>query len=128
MKTLKLFNAVIEKTTNKNAYISSNGFVIEASAIWAKDHIIDFYNNEKLNGNDLNKTFHKSWEVIKNSSREQLFTEQIKHYISTYGSDFKDEIYIPNEVLKTPSLKLTYKVVKAISTEKMTEKCLALLI
>ncbi|AYN01896.1 hypothetical protein EAG08_17770 [Chryseobacterium sp. 3008163] len=82
---------------------------------------------EKLNGNDLNKTFHKSWQKIKDSTRFQLLIEQINHYISTYGSNFQNEIYIPNEVLNVPDLKLTFKVIKAYSIEEMQEKCLSLL-
>ncbi|MFN1217727.1 hypothetical protein ACKW6Q_12240 [Chryseobacterium kwangjuense] len=127
MKTLQLFNAVLAKSTGNEAFVSDKGFVIEADAVWAKDQIIRFYAKEKLNGNDLNKTFHKSWQKIKESTRFELLIEQLKHYISTYGSNFQDEIYIPDEVLNVPNTKLTFKVIKAYSAEEMTEKCLSLL-
>lgn len=127
MKTLKLFNAVIAKNSNDNPFISEQGFIIEPSAIWAKERIINYYTSEQLSGNDLNKTFHKSWKKIKESSRFELLIEQIRHYISTYGSNFRDEIYIPNEILDIPDLKLTYKVIKGYTVEEMTDKCLSLL-
>lgn len=127
MKTLKLFNAVIAKESTEKPFVSDQGFVIEPNALWAKSEIINYFRKEKLDGNDLNKTFHKSWEKIKNSSRFELYLEQIRHYISTYGSHFQDEIYIPYEVLNVPDLKITFKVVKAYSKEILTEKCLALL-
>jgi len=127
MNTLKLFNAVIAKESTEKPFVSEEGFIIEPSALWAKDRILEFYLKEKLNGNDLNKTFHKSWTKIKNSSRFELFVEQILHYISTYGSDFQDEIYIPDEVLNVPDLKLSYRVIRAYSKEEMTDKCLSLL-
>jgi len=127
MKTLKMFNAVIAKKEDAKPFISELGFVIEPNALWAKQRIIDYYTREQLNGNDLNKTFHKSWKKIKESSRFELMVEQILHYISTYGSDFNDEIYIPEELLYVPKLKLNYKVIKAYSKKKMTKKCLALL-
>lgn len=127
MKTLKLFNAVIAKESKEKPFISDDGFVIEPKAIWAKDRILQYYLKEKLDGNDLNKTFHKSWAKIKNSSRCELFIEQIMHYISTYGSDFKDEIYIPNEILNFPETKITYKVIRAYTVSEMTNKCLSLL-
>ncbi|MCK9417023.1 hypothetical protein M0Q97_10225, partial [Candidatus Dojkabacteria bacterium] len=128
MKTLKLFNAVLSKDTKENAYISSDyGFIIEPNAIWAKDQILNYFKKEKLSGNDLNKSFHKSWEKIKNSSRFELLLEQITHYMSTYGSNFQDEVYIPDEILNVPDLKLSYKVIKAYSKEEMTNKCLSLL-
>lgn len=127
MKTLKLFNAVLSKESHKSPFISEQGFIIESNAVWAQDRIINYYTREQLNGNELNKTFHKSWKKIKTSTRYELFVEQIKHYISTYGSDFKDEIYIPEEILEIPDVKITYKVIKAYTKEEMTEKCLALL-
>ena len=127
MKTLKLFNAVIAKKENEKPYVSELGFIIEPKAIWAKQRIVDYYTREQLNGNDLNKTFHKSWQKIKESTRFELMVEQILHYISTYGSDFNDEIYIPEELLYIPKLKLNYKVIKAYSKKKMTKKCLSLL-
>lgn len=127
MKTLKLFNAVLAKKSNEKPFISDEGFIIESDALWAKKEIISYYSKEKLNGNDLNKTFHRSWQKIKESSRIELLIEQINHYISTYGSDFQNEIYIPKEVLNVPDLKLTFKVIKAYTQEEMQEKCLSLL-
>ena len=127
MKTLKLFNAVISKESDSNPYISDMGFIIEPNAIWAKDLIVDYYTREQLSGNDLNKTFHKSWKKIKTTCRIELLLEQIQHYLSTYGSGFKDEVYIPNEVLDVPDTKLVFKVVKAYTKDEFIEKCLALL-
>jgi len=127
MKTLQLFNAVLAKESDSKAFISEDGFVIESNAVWAKKEIISYYAKEKLNGNDLNKTFHKSWQKIKESSRTELLFEQIKHYISTYGSNFQNEIYIPAEVLNVPDVKLNFKVIKAYTAEEMTEKCLSIL-
>ncbi|WP_175622821.1 hypothetical protein [Chryseobacterium schmidteae] len=127
MKTLKLFNAVLARKFNEKPFISDEGFIIESDAHWAKKEIISYYSKEKLNGNDLNKTFHKSWQKIKESSRIELLIEQINHYISTYGSDFQNEIYIPKEILNVPDLKLTFKVIKAYTQEEMQEKCLSLL-
>lgn len=128
MKTLELFNAVIAKQTVVDTpFISDSGFVITPGALWASDKIIDYYHREQLNGNDLNKTFHKSWEVIKTSPRYVLYLKQIQHYMSTYGSDFKDEIYIPDEVLDLPNVKLKYKVIRAYTEAEMLEKCLGLL-
>ncbi|WP_250253348.1 hypothetical protein [Chryseobacterium sp. Marseille-Q3244] len=127
MKTLQLFNAVLTKKSDETPFISNEGFIIESDALWAKKEIISYYAKEKLNGNDLNKTFHKSWEKIKNTSRIELFFEQIQHYISTYGSNFHSEIYIPQEILNVPDVKMIFKVIKAYTVEEMQEKCLSLL-
>lgn len=127
MKTLQLFNAVLAQISDQKPFISDDGFIIEPDATWAQKEIISYYSKQKLNGKDLNKTFHKSWKKIKESSRIELLTEQINHYISTYGSHFQDEIYIPNEVLNIPDLKLAFKVIKAYTQEELQEKCLSLL-
>lgn len=128
MKTLKLFNAVVAKATEElKPFVSEEGFIIEPNALWAKDRIIHYYTQEKLGGNDLNKTFHKSWKKIKDSTRFELLVHQIMHYITTYGSDFQAEMYIPQELLDVPDLKLTYKVIKAYTYGEMITKCLDLL-
>jgi len=128
MKTLKLFNAVLAKPSEEvNPFISEEGFIIAPQAMWAKSRITKFYLKEKLDGNDLNKTFHKSWKKIKDSSRFELLIDQILHYISTYGSDFRDEIYIPNEVLNVPDIKLKYKVIRALTKDEMIAECFLML-
>lgn len=128
MKTLELFNAVVAKPSKSSIpVVSEDGFIISPSAVWAKDRILTFYAEQKLSGNELNKTFHKSFAKVRDSSRFELFMEQILHYASTYGSDFKDEMYIPDEVLEVPDLKLTFKVVKALSADELVEKCLNML-
>lgn len=126
MKTLKLFNAVISKKGTE-FHVSDQGFIVEPNAMWTKDRIVNYYTREKLNGNDLNKTFHKSWKKIKESSRFELFVDQIIHYLSTYGTNFESEVYIPDEVLEVPDLNLSYKVIRAYTEEEMTTKCLGML-
>ena len=127
MKTLKLFNAVLYKDTNSKPFISKEGFIISSGAIWSKDEIVRHLLNEKLSGNDLNKTFHKSWKTIQESSRFELLQHQILHYISTYGSDFKDEVYIPSEVLDLEGTTLKYKVINSYTREEFIDKALGLL-
>lgn len=127
MKTLKLFNAVLHKDTNSKPFISKEGFIISSGAIWSKDEIVRHLLNEKLSGNDLNKTFHKSWKTIQESSRFELLQHQILHYISTYGSDFKDEVYIPSEVLDLEGTTLKYKVINSYTREEFIDKALGLL-
>jgi len=130
MKSLQLFNSVISKKSKTNLPFISNelGIIILPEAVYAKDEIIKYYENEKLSGNDLNKTFHKSWKTIKESSNFELTVHQIMHYITGYGTNFEGELYIPNEVLNVPEVNtLKYKVIKGISNEEMTLKCLILL-
>jgi hypothetical protein len=128
MKTLKLFNAVLAKESKgKNPYVAANeGYIIEPGALYAQDRILAYYAKESLDGNDLNKTFHKSWDIIRKSTRGELAIAQILHYISGYGSKFTEELYIPEETINVP-VKITFKVIKAYTKEELTEKCLNLL-
>lgn len=128
MKTLELFNAVVAKESNNPlVHLSDDGYIIEPNALWAKDQITSYYDAQKLSGNDLNKTFYKSWEKVQNSSRYELYLDQIMHYFSTYGSDFQEEAYYPEGIAEVPDVKLTFKVIKAYSVKEMTEKCLDML-
>jgi len=128
METLKLFNAVIANDSDEALpYISKDGYIIMPNAMWAKDKIAKYWEQQKLDGVDLNKTFHKSWEKILTSSRWELFIEQVTHYMSTYGSNFTDEAYIPNEVVSIPGVKVIFKVFRGYSKEELIEKCLTLL-
>jgi len=128
MKTLKLFNAVLAKDSKKSPHVfEEDGYIITPEALWCKDDIISYYKRKSLNGDALNLSFYKSWEKVRNSSRYELYLDQIKHYMSTYGSDFKDEIYIPEGVIDVPDVKIVFKVIKAYTKEEMTEKCLDLL-
>ncbi|WP_295199871.1 hypothetical protein [uncultured Chryseobacterium sp.] len=127
MKTLRLFNAVLAKESDAEAFISEDGYIIEPGAVWARREIISHYTKEKLNGNDLNRTFYKSWQKIRESTRFELLLDQIRHYISTYGSHFQSEMYIPAGLLNVPDVKLNFKVIKGYTPSEMTEKCLSLL-
>lgn len=127
MKTLQLFNAVLAKKSKSGPAVLKAGYIISKDASWAQKEIIEYYRKEALAGNDLNKTFHKSWSVIKNSTREELALQQILHYASTYGTGFEGEIYIPEEVLKVPGMKLAFKVIRAYTKEEMVAKALGML-
>lgn len=132
MNSLKLFNAVLESNIKgaEPPYIDNNlGLIIEQDALWAKDQIIDYYKKEKLAGNELNQTFHKSWQVIENDDKFAILVEQLKHYISAaFIHDPEDELHIPGEYLDVPGVKeLTYKVIKAYTKEDLAERGLDLL-
>ena len=91
--------------------------------------------NIGISGEEINSSFHKSWQKIKTASLEQLVTEQIIHYFTTYGLENmgiynKDFVYIPSEELKIPDvvkeeIKLT--IIKGYTKEELKNKLLELL-
>jgi hypothetical protein len=129
MKTLSLFNAVVAKApkSKSNTVDLEFGLVIDSSADWAHSHIVKYYRDQKLSGNDLNKSFHKSFQKVQSSSRAELLADQIRHYCSTYGTNFEGEIYIPDEILEIPEAKLSFRVVRGLTKEEIISKCLTML-
>ena len=127
MKSLELFNAVLKKDENTKGCHTDAGLFITPGAMSSKYRIINYYHRQKLSGDDINKTFHKSWKKIQESSRRELLEAQILHYLSTYGSNFQDEIYIPDEKLDIKGLTLKFKVIKSYTKAEMINKCLSML-
>ena len=128
---LDLFGAVLagEEKPDDHARTVPYGIVIEASANYARKRILARLSSAKLDAKQLNATFHKSWKVIRDTSREELFIHQILHYLTTYGTDFtSDFVYFPAEELQLPDVgKLPIRVIRGLSHEELVEKCLEML-
>ena len=73
-----------------------------------------------------NSTFYKTWNDVKNKSRFELFVDQVLHYMTTYGTDFSEEAYIPNVNPEEPAWN-TYKVISPITYDDLYTKCLGML-
>lgn len=114
--TLRLFNAVqVESRQNRNipqaVYERTirNGYVLDPSILPEDDILEAIERVVGLSGEKANAAFHKSWSVVQNASMESLITQQIIHYITTYGFERlgiyrEDAVYIPREVLDLPNL------------------------
>lgn len=113
---------------SKNVYDSQNGNLLQETVA----EIRDIYG---LSGEQLNASFHKSWEKIRSSSLEQLYAEQLAHYITTYGFQAlgvynEDSVYFPTEELNIPEIeedKIILKVFKGITKKEIKEKLSSLL-
>ena len=148
--TIRLFNAlpVIEKVRVYPAkYFSTpllrktlqKGFILAPEIINGysdMDHIISLIETELgLSGEEINATFHKSWDKIRNASMFQLVMEQIIHYITTYGFEalgIYDEstVYIPAEKLEIPGLELDnlhITVIRGLTPDELKERLMKLL-
>ena len=105
------------------------GVFVTDSAAYTFDVILQYFDENQLDAEQLNATFHKSWKVIQKSSRQELLIHQILHYMTTYGTNFTSEfIYFPTEKLELPKLtKLPIRMIYGIEHTKIIEKCLQLL-
>lgn len=129
MNTLKLFSGVLAQKTDVKlpVILEEYGVLIMPEALHLKKEIENYFRYQKLSGNQLNATFHKSWNKIATSSRFELLMHQILHYMTTYGTDFAGKTYIPDEILEVPDMKLCFIVVKGYSKEELIEKSLNML-
>lgn len=87
------------------------------------DYIIGKYG---VNANKLNSTFYKRFSDVKNRSELQLRTEQLLHYMSTYGSGYEGtngHIYEP-EFLRDIDLDVKHQLayIDVITKEQLAEK------
>ena len=65
-----------------------------------------------------NATFYKEWNEIISKNRFELLVDQLKHYASTYGTDFQGTPYIPNEGdIKLPDMK-NIKIIDTITKDE----------
>ena len=126
---LQLFNCVLSDHVKEDSiFMPEYGLVIDKSATYAKYIIQDYIESEYLSATDYNKTFHKSWDIIKNSSRQELFKHQILHYLSTYGTNHTSSfVYTPTEELNVPDFKITVKVIHGITKDEVIDRSLKML-
>ena len=94
--------------------------------------LVDIARDVGISFNEMNSSFHKSWEKVKNSPLEQLFMEQIIHYFTTYGLEnlnaySKDTIFIPAEKLDTVKNQVEFIVIKGMTKTQLKERLLVLL-
>jgi len=148
LSLIRLFRAVLIQENGKKKYPKALlnktvelGFIFSPEVIYnySEAELIKIADSIKsevgISPEEINSSFHKSWKKIKDSSIEQLVIEQIVHYITTYGFEqlgIYDEktVYIPDEALKIPKIKLDkikLTVIKGYTKEEIKEKVLNIL-
>jgi hypothetical protein len=88
-----------------------------------------------LSADQMNQTFHKSWQKIQDAPIIQLVLEQIMHYFTTYGFEqigcfSHTTVYIPPEKLEIPKLEtegLTLIVIRGYTSSELKTKLIQLL-
>ena len=133
--TLRLFNAVeVNNREKKNisqsilARTIQNGYILD-SAIEPNEELLDLIESVVgISGIKANSAFHKSWAVVQDSWMESLVTQQIIHYITTYGFESlgiyrEDAVYIPHEILELPTISddIPLVVIKAMTAEEILD-------
>lgn len=128
---VNLFKALPVKTRTESVsfdYID-HGVLVE-------DSVAESYSQTKIkqviktlvpSNSQMNKTFHKSWKKVRDASMEQLVTEQLLHYFTTYGFESlgiysEGTVFIPNEELKLEGEGgVTFYVLRGITPDEASE-------
>lgn len=87
-----------------------------------------------ISAKEINSTFHKSWDKIRNASLDQLLLEQAIHYVTTYGFEAlgidNDYVYIPDEAINIPDIdasRFPLVMIKGYTKEELKAKAMDLL-
>ena len=131
---LRLFNAVhvdskeprefsesVLKRTTKNGYVLHPAIEADNKLLNTIEKIVG------VSGDKANAAFHKSWTIVQDSSMEDLVTQQMIHYITTYGFQNlgifrEDAVYIPDEVLEIPEVHgISLTTIKAFDSQEIID-------
>lgn len=121
-KALSLFNSVIKQTESTPVLLKEYGVYLNKDSSYATHDVMEFLKANKLTGEELNKTFHKSWNKVLTASRLELLLHQLLHYVTGYGTNFTGNIYVPAEKVDLGGKEIPVYVVGALTQEELIEK------
>ena len=95
-KVYKLFGKVLVTNKSKIGFNLMNHRSMQ-QGIFVPEELCYKWLYDLIGENTINpnSTFYKSWQDITSKTRWQLFLDQVKHYASTYGTNFKGDIWTP---------------------------------
>lgn len=150
LELIRMFKAVEVGSHQKSSTLPPSAIMkraIRRGFVFAPD-VIYHYTDEDLEDlirqidsvygvspEQLNATFHKSWEKVATASLDLLFLEQMVHYLTTYGFESsgvysEESIFIPREVLEIPCLdedQIPLMVIRGITRDEIKTRALDLL-
>jgi len=119
ISVIKLFNKAFKSDevsfSEINKLAVKVGYIVHPHC--CSNEVLQFLKSLPIN---LNATFYKSWSDIINKNRFELYIDQIKHYASTYGTDFKGEVWTSNEGSEQPDYS-DFKVITPITIEEVNK-------
>ncbi len=120
---LKLFGKAIATTKPNVAFSEINKVAVTLGYLVHPN----LCNSEVLawlqfNSRDYNSTFYKRWNDVISKNRFELYIDQLRHYASTYGTDFMGEIYLPEGSAVVPEF-TKFKVISTITQDEVISRC-----
>ncbi len=122
-RTLKLFGQAIVAKNKSTEFEKVNkvavalGYLVHPSI--CTDEVYLWLKGKEVN---YNSTFYKSWSDVINKTRFELYIDQLKHYASTYGTDYAGEVYLPEGEVLVPAF-TKFKIISPITKEEVIARC-----
>jgi len=123
-KIFEIFGRVLlDKSETKVPFVMMNNLTVKLGYFvpeqlcykWLYEYLIQCDIN-------YNSTFYKQWKDITDKTRLELAFDQILHYMSTYGTNYEGQTWIPND-LNCPEFEFNnLKLLQSISLEEVEEK------
>jgi len=133
---LRLFNAIQVQTKHSSTeYLKhiKKGILIHPCVPITTENMTAIDDVIGISGEKINSTFRKSWSIIEKSTTEELALEQIRHYMSTYGSMSLGTynirtVYIPKDKLDIPELTddLELTFINALTKKEVIDRIIKL--
>lgn len=122
-KIFKLFGKILISNKSKGNYVRMNAVSIPLGIYVPEELCYDWLFEELITKDvNVNSTFYQSWKDITSKTRLELAIDQIRHYASTYGTNFEGEAWIP-EHSKLPNFPFKdLKILEGITVEQVKEE------
>lgn len=118
-KVFKIFGKVLVSNKPKVSFKRMNGLSMKLGIFVPEElcysWLYEVLSNENINPNS---TFYKSWDNIRRRTRWELFLDQVKHYASTYGTNFEGNTWVMND---GESVEFPFKELKVLEGITMDE-------
>lgn len=138
--TIEIFNSIlVESKIGGDPYIDiQNSFILEHPINLLKQDrlsdIKDIIISSKLNGEQLNSSFYKSWETVNKLTNIDILRDKLIHYLTTYGfMSFgifsENTVWIPSQELSIPNLEggINFRIIKSITPTELKDSVIQLL-
>jgi len=124
---IRLFGGVLVDPNSNKGIEFVNGVSYPKGTLYAQS-TIENYLSEGIDSFKANLTFYKDWNTVQNKRHTQWRTDQIRHYMSTYGTNFTGEAVFPEtRELDSTLAKRKFFAVNAYDVEGLKTKCLMML-
>ncbi len=123
---LALFGGAVAETPNvsfkeMNEAVFKKGFIVHPDL--CNTSVLGHINQNSVN---YNSTFYKTWTDVTSKNRFELLLDQIRHYVSTYGTGFTGTPYIVNDGAEVIPF-TTFKTLLPLAKEVVVGKSLQML-